>query len=183
MTSLHPVLAALQKRGWRVELRPEAGTLLAPHQLVRYPSLPADLVSFLSSLETCCNRGEDIWVLTSAEYGGSNSGAFRWNELEMMGLESAAEDGDDERAAEVRKFWDAHFPFMLAVHSDYDYLAVQVGDGEFNRGSVVHGTGSDFEEPSLIAPSFQRFLEMFRDAADSADPDYPFDVFLIGAET
>ena len=27
----------------------------------------------------------------------------------------------------MRKFWDAHFPFMLALHSDYDYLAVQAG--------------------------------------------------------
>jgi hypothetical protein len=175
-------LASLEKRGWRVDPRAVPGPLLSPHLLVRYPSLPADLVAFLSGLEVCCNRGEDIWFLTAADYARSTPETFRWNEFELMSLESAAEQGEDEQAANVRKFWDAHFPFMLAVHSDYDYLAVQVGDGEFKRGAVVHGNGDDFEEPGLIAPSFQRFLEVFKDAADSTDPDCPLDMFLIGAE-
>ena len=176
---MHPLLDSLRTLGWRVELRAQPGPLLSPHQIVRYPDLPEDLVSFLAGLQTCCNRSEDAWFLTETDYARSNSGAFRWNEFEQMGLEAATEDGDEEEARKVRAFWDAHFPFMLAVHSDYDYLAVQVGKGEFRQGSVVHGYGPDFDEPSLVARSFDRFLTILKSAAESGDPPYPFDVFLL----
>jgi hypothetical protein len=177
--SSQALLESLRKLGWRVEPRSIPGPLLSPHQAVRYPVLPADLVAFLVSLETCCNRSQDAWFLTATDYAETSSETFRWNEFERISLESAAEDGDEERAKEVRAFWDAHFPFMMAVHSDYDYLAVQVGDGRFSRGSIVHGTGDDFEEPSLVAQSFDRFLALLKDAAEAPDPDYPFDVFLL----
>ena len=177
--SSNALLESLRKLGWQVELRSVSGPLLSPHQSVRYPALPADLVAFLVGLETCCNRSQDAWFLTATDYAQASSETFRWNEFELMSLESAVEDGDEERANDVRAFWDAHFPFMMAVHSDYDYLAVQVGEGRFGRGSIVHGTGDGFEEPSLVAPSFQRFLALLKDAAEAPDPDYPFDVFLL----
>jgi hypothetical protein len=177
--SSQALLASLRKLGWQVELRSLPGPLLLPHQAVRYPVLPADLVAFLASLETCCNRSQDAWFLTATDYAQTSSETFQWNAFERMSLESAVEDGDEEYAKEVRAFWDAHFPFMMAVHSDYDYLAVQVGEGRFSRGSIVHGTGDGFEEPSLVAPSFDRFLALLKDAAEAPDPDYPFDVFLL----
>ena len=66
------------------------------------------------------------------------------------------ERDDPDAQKQVRGFWDFHFPFMLAVHSDYDYLAVSLDERFY--GQVVHGCGPAFEETSLVAPSFSLFL-------------------------
>ena len=83
---------------------------------------------------------------------------------------------DSEWQAQVRSFWDHHFPFMLAVHSDYDYLAVSLEEQSY--GGIVHGFWPDFEEPSIVASSFTEFLALFEVAASGEEADYPLSLFL-----
>ena len=104
---------------------------------------------------------------------GELIGFLEMNEFELMSLD---QDDDVEWKTQVRGFWDRHFPFMLAVHSDYDYLAVSL-DGR-SYGEVVHGCGDDFLQPSAIAPSFAEFLTLFREFVASRRDDYPLGVFV-----
>jgi hypothetical protein len=85
-------------------------------------------------------------------------------------------DDDPVYRAGIKAFWDSHFPFMLAVHSDYDYLAIRLTPDGF--GNVVHGYAPEWEEPSPIAVSFAAFLEAFTAAAAMPQAEYPLDVFL-----
>jgi hypothetical protein len=62
---------------------------------------------------------------------------------------------------------------MLAVHSDYDYLAIRLSDG-----SVVHGFAPEWDAPSPIAGSFAEFLTAFEREAASAAPRSPLVIFL-----
>ena len=90
-----------------------------------------------------------------------------------MGLEAA--NGDPDWQHEVTAFWDRHFPVMLAVHSDYDYLAVSL-DG----GSVVHGSAPQWEDASPVAGSFLEFLRALESEAAAVEARWPFAVFLGG---
>lgn len=78
--------------------------------------------------------------------------------------------------AQIRGFWDRHFPFMPAVHSDYDYLAVSL-EGQ-SYGEIMHGFAPEFEAASMVAPSFKEFLALFKLAAAEEREDYPLSLFL-----
>ena len=171
---MHALLAALQLRGWTVRTSTGAQPLLPPPVAQRYPALPSDVVTFLSSLELCCNQAENSWFLTSEDYAREDTSTFRWNEYEHMALETY--DDDPVYRAGIKAFWDSHFPFMLAVHSDYDYLAIRLTPDGF--GNVVHGYAPEWEEPSPIAVSFAAFLDTFTVAAAMPQAKYPLDVFL-----
>jgi hypothetical protein len=167
------LLTALSDRGWKVRPTMEPKPLLPPSIIRRYPKLPSEVIAFLSSFNHCCNQAENSWFLTSDDYARQAGSGFRWNDYECMALEA---DTDPLARAAVSAFWDSHFPFMLAVHSDYDYLAIRLGAD--SAGSVVHGYAPEWECPSLIAPSFAAFLEAFTKAAASREPEYPLRLFL-----
>ncbi len=81
-----------------------------------------------------------------------------------MALNWAVGERDEAaRQQAIRRFWDRYFPFMLAVHSDYDYLAIDT-----ETGKVVHGFAPEWEEPLVVAESFANFLDQFRLAAGGA---------------
>lgn len=104
----------------------------------------------------------------------SRSGVgFAWNAFERMALDASV---DPEEAEEVTRFWDRHFPFAIAVHSDYDYLAVCLTEESF--GAVVHGFAPDWEDPSPVSATVGEFLEAFAAAAVAVSSAYPYDVFL-----
>ena len=86
------------------------------------------------------------------------------------------ESGNAEWSEKTRQFWDRHFPFALCVHSDYDYLAVDLDPGAY--GTIVHGCGPNFEETSIVAPSFEQFLTLFKEAAAGRRDDYPLGFFV-----
>jgi hypothetical protein len=65
---------------------------------------------------------------------------------------------------------------MMAVHSDYDYLAVRLAQP--NLGSIVHGFAPEWDHPSLVARSFEEFLARFAEEAASPEPAYPYSLFL-----
>lgn len=164
-------LEALRDRGWTVDVR-DVVPLLSDAQRARYPSLPPRFLEVLGSIVECRSPGQQCWLYGPVAYGPIEAPAFRWNECELMSLESYADDAD--AAAGVRAFWDVHLPFMMAVHSDYDYLALRLGP----KPAVVHGFAPAFEEPSVVSESFDAFLEQLRAAAAQTDPPWPFDVFL-----
>ena len=104
-------------------------------------------------------------MLTPAEFRKTDAEGFRWNEYELMALEAAA--GDPDRQSEVRAFWNGHLPIMMAVHSDYDYLAVRLAQPNF--GSIVHGFAPEWETASLVSRSFEEFLARFTEEATSPE--------------
>jgi hypothetical protein len=98
------LLAALQERGWRVQRSASREPLLPPEVRRRYPRVPAEATQFLEAIESCTNAEEDIWFLSRADYRRTDAEGFRWNEFELMSLESSEDDA--ERQAQVRGFWD-----------------------------------------------------------------------------
>ena len=167
------LLAALRKRGWVVKEHAEPVALLPNELRARYPAVPPAVIDFLGRLEVCHNAEENVWFLTAEDYRKTDDDGFRWNEYEVMSLDSRK--GDPSAAARIRAFWNDHLPIMLAVHSDYDYLAVRVAEPK--RGPIVHGV-EEWENPSRIAPTFEAFLQSFAAEATSNDPEYPYSVFL-----
>lgn len=136
----------------------ESGILFPPDFVAkRYPTVPPEVVRFLGSLEECTNRDNNIWFLCRPEFVRNDPGIFHWNEYELMSLDAAKDDPDWQR--QIRAFWDTHFPLMMAVHSDYDFLAISLSLETY--GQVVHGCGPEFEEVSTIAPSFAEFVRQF----------------------
>jgi len=136
----------------------------------RYPSLQAELVDVLSQATHCSSRDEQSWLLTFQAFQPSPSQGFRWNEYEMMAL--AAATTERERDA-VTRFWDEHFPFLLSVRADYDYLAVRFSDGR-----VMHGLAPEWELPTVLAPSFDAFVESVTEAVASGELQHPLSVLL-----
>ena len=163
---------ALRDKGWTVQPSQSRAPLLPAELQRRYPRLPAELTDFLERIESCANADEDIWFLCREDFRRNDPDMFRWNEMELMMLET----GDGDRQVQTRAFWDRHFPFMLATHSDYDYLAVSLDEGSY--GAVVHGCELELEEPSVVAPSFAAFLALLRDTAAGRRDDYPLTSFV-----
>lgn len=171
---LQALVASLSKRSWTIEYRVDrTAPLLPPEVASRYPLLPLAVTEFLGSFARCSNLGANAWFLTSAEYAPAESQALRWNQYETMGLDACA--GPDERQA-IEGFWNLHFPFMLAVHSDYDYLAVSLAPHGF--GSVVHGCAPEWESTTMVAESFEHFIEAFTVSAMAPAAEYPLKIFL-----
>ena len=166
------LLQALKDKGWNVETSDSSEPLLPADLQRRYPRLPAELTDFLERIESCVNADENIWFLCREDFRRDDPDTFRWNEMELMLLEN----GDAGQQARARAFWDRHFPFMLATHSDYDYLAVSLDAQSY--GAVVHGAELELENPSLVAPSFAEFLALLRDTAKGRRDDYPLTSFV-----
>jgi hypothetical protein len=166
------LLAALEKKGWTIRRSAAPEPLLPPPLRERYPRLPADLTGFLEALESCVSAEETVWFLCPGDYRVGPE-AFRWNEYELMSLETTDDPGEQK---EIRRFWDLHLPFMLAVHSDYDYMAVSLAEETY--GQIVHGCGDDFEAPSPVAASFAEFLSLLKEEAAGATDGYPLSYFL-----
>ena len=171
---MHPLFQALEARGWTVKPRTGSHDALLPAVVAgRYDKLPQEVSLFLSAIEVCCNGAGDVWFLTADDYARMRGLGYCWNEYEHMSLDSAK--NDQLWRKEITAFWDDHFPFMLAVHSDYDYLAVRLTSDGF--GSVVHGYAPEWDSPESIAPSFSAFLEAFTAATNAAESKYPFTIF------
>jgi len=49
---------------------------------------------------------------------------------------------------------------------------------ERSYGQVVHGCGPEFEETSVVAPSFAQFLTLLREEAVGGGAIYPLSYFI-----
>ena len=167
------LLKVLENKGWLVRTR-EAASFVLPEVLERrYGCIPPEVLDFLSQVRSCSSPDEASWLLGANDYQVESGTGFSWNEIEEMSLESCQSEAE---RSEVRAFWDGHFPLALSVRSEYDYLAICVaGEG---KGKILHGYAPEWESPSVVASSFSEFLVVFERAAVSADPEYPFNIFL-----
>lgn len=166
------LLKVLRDKGWDVQLSDSREPLFPADVRRRYPRVPVELTDFLERIETCVNADENIWFLCRSDFRRTDAQSFRWNEFELMSLET----DNIEWQAQARKFWDLHLPFMLATHSDYAYLAVRLDERSY--GEVVHGYGLELEEPSVVAPSFAQFLTLFSETVVGHRADYPLIDFV-----
>jgi hypothetical protein len=126
---------------------------------------------FLLTLKLCRSPNDTVWFVTASDFARKGGRGFRWNELEATSIEAAK--GDTSWQNEIRTFWDDHLPLMLAVHSDYEYLALRISDG-----AVVHGNAPEFEETETVAPSFEKLLSLLQRQADAARKKSPWSRFL-----
>jgi hypothetical protein len=168
---MHSLLDSLRRLGWTIRMAESPHELLPAGIAARYGGAPEEAASLLAMLEVCCSGDETAWFFTSKDYARTEEGGFRWNECELMAMSAAA--GSPTSQDEIRTFWNGHFPFMLAVHSDYDYLAVRIEDG-----AVVHGYAPEWELPTLVAPSFFEFVRQFEVEATAPTARWPYAVFL-----
>jgi len=166
---MHPLLEALSKRSWHID--PIESPIARPACIAaRYPTLQGGVLDLLSRTSNCIRHDEQSWLLTFNYFEVVPAQGFRWNEYELMALEIA---GTEQERSAITRFWDDHFPFLLAVHSDYDYLAIRVSDGH-----VMHGFGPEWEQPSVVATSFDAFVECVRAELTLPELSYPLSLFL-----
>ena len=109
-------------------------------------------IEFLFSVKRCVNETETMWFNCYDEFSGISDIAFRWNEYELLSLESA--QGDSGLEQSITEFWENHLPIIMSVKNGYEYYAIR------SDGAVVFGWEPEFEEPDVIAKSFDEFVEM-----------------------
>lgn len=152
---------ALERKGWTV--KPSGSPRKIPRSVVeRYRWLPGDALEFAETLEQAVSPDETAWLLTSADFAGTSSAAFAWNEWERQSLDAAGSDEDWRR--EISHFWDEHFPIMMSVKAGYAYFAIQM-----QALSVVVGEAPEFEEVSRVAASLAEFVDVLESNGRSLD--------------
>ena len=149
---LQTSVGKLKANGWQIELRAK-GQRFPAHILQRYAWLPAGWLEFLSHVNSIVNPEETVWVLRPSDYRLDSDAAFPADAWERLCLECAAQENDDAWAANIRAFWDEHFPIALSVGSGYAYCALRKCDLQ-----VVHGVEPDFEDTSVFAGSLGELL-------------------------
>lgn len=154
------LLAQLKKSGWNVKMRSGEPPALAETLWSRYRHTLARWLAVLGDAAGAANREETVWLLCAEDYNGWKGDAFRWDEWERLSLDSAA--GDPVWEAEIRRFWESHLPIALSVEGGcYAYYAVSTADG-----SIVYGSGPEFEECRTVCASPEVFLTLLSAGKD-----------------
>src|SRR5262245_17756557 len=99
-------LDELSKRGWKIRLREKSVLHFADDISPRYPSIPQELIEFLSTVASCANHDETCWFLCEENYNGTSASAYHWNEIELESVKYAT--GDHELQEDIKAFWDNH---------------------------------------------------------------------------
>lgn len=152
----HSSLEALRQQGWIIEENDTAAFSLPEQLKIRYPILPLELTEFLSGLAVCSNAEPTAWFLCQADFEGQAASAWRWNEFELMLLESAEME---QEKIKIVQFWETHFPILLSVSTGYAYFVVCVGsekNGQVVQGLLEYG----IDEVSTVAKSFNEFCSL-----------------------
>src|SRR5262249_44846770 len=143
-------LAWAEARRWSVR-RHRSDAVLPAVILSRYPQAPESYCRFLRTAALLVTPDEAGWFNCKADFDGASDAAFKWNELETMSLQGAADD--ESWTGRVMRFWDTHLPIVLSVKSGYAFYAIDV-----DNGAVVRGDEPEFEEVRVVAASFPEFL-------------------------
>lgn len=83
-----------------------------------------------------------------------------------MSLEAA--DGDDEWLANIKTFWDLHFPIWMSIADGYEFAAVDLTSNR--HGTIVFGREPEFEETELVARSYADFVAKLRSTNNPMNP-------------
>ncbi|MDH6283778.1 hypothetical protein M2280_005029 [Prescottella agglutinans] len=112
-------------------------------------SAPSGLVAWVSSFSRLSSPDDAVWFLSLADYTGSSTDAFAWNEFETMSRDATPGAADE---AAVAEFWSRHCPILLSVRDDYSYLAARVD------GTIVRGEEPEFENTTEVAVDLDSLL-------------------------
>ena len=145
---IRKALEELSAVGWRCAFHTQKG--LPEELLARYPWLPGDVTETLAELQEAVHPDDTLWLLTAADYRSEGDAEFAWNEWEVLSVEAASPD--EAWMAEIRTFWDGHFPVALSVGDGYGYYAVT------RDGAVVFGEEPEFEDTVPFAGSYGEFI-------------------------
>src|SRR5579872_5125039 len=119
--SIDAFVSLVQDLGWTVARRPSGELSFTDEFKSRYPSIPAEYLAFLARVSECATPNGTAWFLCESNYNGTSSYETHWDEWERLDIDAA--DGDEVLIADIRSFWNAHLPIMLAVRTDFSYLA------------------------------------------------------------
>lgn len=145
-------LAYMKKCGWNIEIKEKQGFDLPDTVKNRYENIPGGWFEFITTVQNIVSCDETTWFLCEDDYDSKGDKAFRWNEWELISLESIEDDTEWEN--EVKEFWNKHLPILLSVKEGYSYYAIAMKDG-----SIVKGNEPEFEECELVADSFEDFMK------------------------
>ncbi len=135
-----------ENNSWNIDLNIEKAEL--PDNIKERYTVPDKWYSFISCIGKCENSTAEKWFLTPSDYQTKEDDeGFRWNEFEIMSLEWTDNDSC------VKEYWDKHLPIVMSVEDGYAYYAINT-----DNGTVVEGCGPEFEEPSVVAESFEAFI-------------------------
>ena len=122
----------------------------------RYKKIPSDWLSFINKFNVCMNSTETTWFLLNENYMPKNENEWRYNEFEILSLESAQDD--NEWIKEIHDFWDNNLPIIMSVGNGYEYYAIEI-----KSGAIVHGIEPEFEDVEKVANSFNDFINLIID--------------------
>ncbi|UIR56797.1 SMI1/KNR4 family protein [Sphingobacterium sp. SRCM116780] len=128
--------------------------------LDRYPNLPNDYLTFLADIKYCATQDEKSWFNTIGDFNDTTDSGFRWNEFEIMILDTyedeTEEDMETEETNKITAFWDKHIPFLMSCRNFYCYFAIcLLAD---NYGQIVYGSEPEFEETEIVSNDFSDFM-------------------------
>jgi hypothetical protein len=136
---------------WNITIENNTIRNLPENILARY-NIPDEYKTFLENIKICTNSEENTWFLCIGDYLEKSEDAFRWNEFELISLESA--DGDGELINVIKNYWDKHFPIIFNIKNGYSYYAINT-----ENKKIVYGYEPEFEENKIVANNFDELLE------------------------
>ena len=137
-----------KQENWTIEFADTSMRL--PEQVnTRYKTIPEQWFVFIVNFTNIINSTGDVWFLTCENYLDE---VWNYDSFENIILEAA--EGNEKWSAEIKSFWDNTFPIILSVGGDYQYFAIKI-----DSGKVIQGYEPEFEDPLIVADSFNEFLE------------------------
>ncbi len=149
---MNAFLTYLKGQGWKVEASEKTENRLPQAIKERYTNIPQSWLEFISTVKSAINNDGTKWFLCRNDFEIQSEGSFRWNEWEIISLESAEKDILWE--AEIKQFWNSHLPIILSVKNGYAYYAISM-----ENGSIVYGAEPEFEDCDIVASSFEEFMK------------------------
>lgn len=149
---LDEFLAIIKGQGWKVQVSENPKNFLPQAIKERYTNIPQSWLDFIGTVRSAINNDGTIWFLCKNDFEVQSEGSFRWNEWEIISLESAENDVVWE--TEIKQFWTNHLPIIMSVKNGYSYYAISM-----ENGSIVHGAEPEFEACNIVANSFEEFMK------------------------
>lgn len=140
---------------WVIKLNPTKYDWMKNEILNQWKCLPENFAGLIEDYQYLSSKDDTVWFLCGRDYAYNSDNAFKWNEFEMMSLESA--EGDEEWKREIKDWWSDKLPFIMSVKDGYySYYAIDFGS---DKGAILMGEEPEFEEACIVAENFDDFLE------------------------